>query len=195
MKNKPQYYIIKKSYLYDMNEELITKAVSDLLLTGGSSTGVTLVLAYAYYQYKHKEKSEEITRDMDNLAGKLKSDRTAFNQFMSEYKELVRRLYKLETRVDDDIIEIKQHLLENIDKQKDLKNAYAMQELRINNAEVRERQTDDEVNKMDSDIKLLKNDLDYMRRDIGDIKTAISELTRVVTDMKDELIKVVARVN
>jgi chromosome segregation ATPase len=178
-----------------MNEELITKAVSDLLLTGGSSTGVTLVLAYAYYQYKHKEKSEEITRDMDNLAGKLKSDRTAFNQFMSEYKELVRRLYKLETRVDDDIIEIKQHLLENIDKQKDLKNAYAMQELRINNAEVRERQTDDEVNKMDSDIKLLKNDLDYMRRDIGDIKTAISELTRVVTDMKDELIKVVARVN
>lgn len=176
-----------------MNEEVITNALNELLLTGGGTSGITLAIAYWFYQTKAKEKSEELNRDIKHLAGKLKDDREAFSDFMKEFSESVKRLDKLESRVDDDVAEIKHTVEHNFDKQKELKTAYAMQELRINGVEDRERKTDDEVNKMESDIKLLKNDLTYMSRDIGEIKTAISELTRVMTDMKDELIKVVAR--
>jgi len=176
-----------------MNEAEVANTIINQLLTSGGSSGVTLGIIYWYYQTKAKSKHEELNRDIGHLSGKIKHDRDTFIEFQADFHEVTRRLDKLESRVDDDVTEVKHRIELNSTKNIDLKANVSNQEMRLKGIEEKERRISERTKDMSSDMKLIEQDIKYISRDISDMKTALSDLTKAVTDLKDELIKLVAK--
>lgn len=127
----------------------------------------------------------------------IKKDRDAFIEFSTEYNEFkghteeaIKRVDNAESNIDDFKVEIKAKAISLTERFGDLKTGTNIQEGRIADLEKKERKHYEELKDMNSDNRIMDREIQYLRNDMSDIKESLRQLTKVVTDMKEEIIKI-----
>jgi len=193
-----------------------TQAASSGLewLLGGGGVGVS---GAAYFLYdkifkrfddfsskitKLKEKQKTIFASINVFDDYIKKDRDAFIDFSTDYNEFklhteeaIKRVDNVESKIDDFMVEIKAHGVSLTERFGDLKTGTNIQEGRIADLEKKERKYYEELRDMNSDNRIMDKEITYLRNDMSDIKDSLRQLTKAVTDMREDIIKIATNRN
>lgn len=165
-------------------------------LVGGGGVGASGWVLYFLYEKVFK-RFEEFNKRINKIGDKqvkafesinkfddyITKDREAFLEFLNDYNQFKNKSDITLKKTD----KIKLNL---VDKFNDLKTGINIQEGRVVDLEKKERKNYEELRDMSSDNKIMDREIQYLRSDMSDIKDSLKELTRVVIELKEDIIKI-----
>ena len=158
---------------------------------GGSVGGGGLVLLLrGWIASKIKSDVKEVIEDekvverLDKHKEKIKDDREAFAHFQEEYHR------------DKKLIEDAVSSIDRLkDKVSDVKSGANMADNRIRAIEERERKQSEIMSEFASESRLLHQQVSYIETDLRDTKVVLSDMQKMMTEIRDTMMKVLVKVD